>query len=150
MPASKTAQAVPPLSFEDASRIEDEARIELQKLKDKEALDAWTAFKDAELVKAKKKADDLTASTSTLVSTCTNMAKNKSKWLKAEVANSKQRIADSIARLAETIDPEERMRIEAEIESEKNTIDGWVVARPVDSKRISEVIARDRRNAGVR
>jgi hypothetical protein len=44
---------------------------------------------------------------------------------------------------------EDASRIEAEIEAEKNTIDGWVNARPVDAKRVAEVIARDRKNAGV-
>lgn len=134
---------------ENAAEAEEAARLEKQRADDAKALDAWTAFKDAELVKAKKKADDLTASTATLITTCTTMAKTKANWLRSEVANSKQRISDSIARLAETIDPEERARIEAEIESEKNTIDGWVVARPVDSKRVAEVVARDRKNAAV-
>jgi uncharacterized protein (DUF342 family) len=133
--------------------ISDEAReaerLEAQRVADAQALAAWTAYKDAELVKAKSKADELTASTSTLVTTCTNMAKSKANWIRSEVAASKQRINDSIARLAETVDPSERERIEAEIESEKNTIDGWVVARPVDAKRVAEVIARDRKNAGV-
>jgi hypothetical protein len=99
---------------------------------------------------AKVRADALTVSTATLITTCTTMATSKANWIRTEVANSKRRINDSIARLAATIDPAERASIEAEIESEKGTIDGWVVARPVDAKRVAEVIARDRKNAGVK
>jgi len=98
-------------------------------------------------VTAQARATELTASTATLIATCTNMAKSKANWVRTEVANSKKRINDSISRLAVTIDPEERARIEAEVANEMHTLDGWVTPRPVDARRVLEVKIRDRKAA---
>lgn len=149
IPVAERFDAGKDVRREDDPAIEESSRLEAQRLADAQALAAWTAYKDAQLVTAQARATELTTSTATLIATCTNMAKSKANWIRSEVAASKQRINDSISRLAVTIDPEERARIEAEIEAEKNTIDGWVNARPVDAKRVAEVIARDRQNAGV-
>jgi len=125
----------------------EKAKQEAEALAQKEAEEAWNKYKDAQLVTAQARATELTASTATLIATCTNMAKSKANWVRTEVANSKKRINDSISRLAVTIDPEERARIEAEVANEMHTLDGWVTPRPVDARRVLEVKIRDRKAA---
>lgn len=149
IPVAERFDAGKDVRREDNPAIEEASRLEAQRLADAQALAAWTAYKDAQLVIAQARATELTTSTATLIATCTTMAASKADWVRTEVANSKQRINDSISRLAVTIDPEERARIEAEIEAEKNTIDGWVNARPVDAKRVAAVKLRDKLATGI-
>jgi len=125
----------------------EKAKQEAEALAQKEAEEAWNKYKDEQLVIATAKASSLTASTSTPITTATNAAKTKANWIRTEVANSKNRINDNILKLKETIEPDERAKIEAEITGETRTMDGWVTPRPVDSKRVLEVKIRDRKAA---
>jgi hypothetical protein len=127
----------------------EKARLEKEALEKAEALAEWEAYKTEQLALASTKADSLTASTAPAITTATNAAKLKANWIRTEVANSKNRVNDNILKLKETVDPDERTKLEAEVTNEMHTLDGWVNARPVDAKRVAEVIARDRKNAGV-
>jgi hypothetical protein len=125
----------------------EKAKQEAEALAQKEAEDAWNAYKDEQLSLATAKAASLTASTAPVILAEVNKAKAKEPWLRAEVSNSKKRIEDNIATLASTIDPDERARQEAEITNELKTLNGWQTPRPVDPKRVLEVKIRDRKAA---
>jgi hypothetical protein len=127
----------------------EKARLEKEALEKAEALAEWEAYKAEQLVLANTKADSLTASTAPVITTATNAAKTKANWIRTEVANSKNRVNDNILKLKETVDPDERASIEAEVASEMHTLDGWTTPRPVDARRILEVKIRDRKAAGM-
>lgn len=138
------------LTFEEQlalAEAAEKAKQEAEALAQKEAEEAWNKYKDEQLIIANTKADSLTASTAPVITTATNAAKLKANWVRTEVANSKNRINENILKLKETIDPEERDGIEAEIVNEQRTMDGWVTPRPVDPKRVLEVKIRDRKAA---
>ena len=138
------------LTFEEQlalAEAAEKAKQEAEALAQKEAEAAWEAYKAEQLVLANTKADALTASTAPVLTTATNTAKTKANWIRTEVANSKNRINDNILKLKETIEPDERAKIEAEITGETRTMDGWVTPRPVDARRVLEVKIRDRKAA---
>jgi len=125
----------------------ERAKQEAEAAEQKEREDAWNAYKAEQLALASAKAATLTASTAPVILAEVNKAKAKPAWLRAEVSNSKKRIEDNIAQLAQTIDPDERARQEAEITNELKTLNGWQTPRPVDPKRVLEVKIRDRKAA---
>jgi len=138
------------LTFEEQlalAEAAEKAKQEAEALAQKEAEAAWEAYKAEQLSIANTKADALTASTAPVLTTATNTAKTKANWIRTEVANSKNRVNDNILKLKETVDPDVRASIEAEVTNEMHTLDGWTTPRPVDARRILEVKIRDRRAA---
>jgi len=138
------------LTFEEQlalAEAAEKAKQEAEALAQKEAEEAWLKYKDEQLTIANTKADALTASTAPVILAEVNKAKAKPAWLRAEVSNSKKRAEDAILKLKETVEPEERTKIEAEVANEMHTLDGWVTPRPVDPVRVLEVKIRDRKAA---
>jgi len=138
------------LTFEEQlalAEAAEKARLEAEEIAKAEALAEWEAYKAEQLALAQAKSAELTASTAPVILAKVEIAKTAQPWLRAEVSNSKKRAEDNIAKLAETIDPEERTKLEEEVANELKTLDGWVTPRPVDARRVLEVKIRDRKAA---
>ena len=138
------------LTFEEQlalAEAAEKAKQEAEEAERKKAEAEWEKYKEEQLTLASAKASALTASTAPVILSKVNIAKTAQPWLRAEVSNSKKRAEDNIAKLAETIDPEERTKLEEEVANELKTMDGWVTPRPVDARRVLEVKIRDRRAA---
>jgi hypothetical protein len=123
------------LTFEEQlalAEAAEKARREAEALAQKEAEEAWNKYKAEQLVLAEAKASALTASTAPVILAEVNKAKAKAAWLRAEVSNSKKRAEDNIAKLANTIDPDERVQLDAAITNELKTLQDWQINKPVN------------------
>lgn len=113
-----------------------------------EAEDAWNEYKDEQLVIANAKASSLTASTAPVISAEVVKAQAKAPWLRAEVSNSKKRIEDNIAQVAQTIDPDERVKLDEAITNELKTLQDWQTAKPVDPVKVRDAHIKTFRSRG--